>query len=751
MEHLHIDDTTANTTQSVAGGRPSFTPNGTIQATPGAVLRSMRPNASTPYLGVVDPDNILVTSPTSYQDQQQQQQRQPRQVPLRIPPRISGADGNIKNDSFQYHYNPLSFTGGAGTFPPLSASATSALSSSSPSSLTSTSRSGTPTQHLQAPGLSSYNQGGLSRAKSLAVTSSAARQGLLQQQQYQQQRLEQYMRMTQNDPQTPGTQPIPLDAWAKATGSVLGMGAVSPAALESEPGWYPSGTTIPSPSGSSSPSLGLTPPPLAPRPVTPKSSYSVPNATVVIDEQPGKQTNGVPPHSTESSLEPANATLQGRASTIQFGESPGSGRNSRNGSPSLPHPYSHSTAPLQRQQQLRQGTPSSPDGSPQPQPRPISSSYSASASTPLARAGTISTAGGNAAALNAQFISHYVPKTLPKNSIGAIAAAAAAAASITSPSETESPTMTPESSHIEVGPGPVVLVAIGKTGQGKIMGTNELKASASVRAVTKGIAERSGWVRFEDNRRFLATLADTPGLADTEGDDEKNIPILQEYISSIGSRLGVTAFLLVFKINSSVDIIMTILKKFKEIMQEFPNVWDNVILVFTGCDFKRDREIMEPKQLMTTILQDQIREHILNDIPSSRPSHSSQDRPALTPYSLSTASTTSSITSTTTSTASVRSNTTIIQPSSSPFPTSKHRSSVSSIDPTDILTPVVPMVFLTTAENICSFALGSGRCDCDEHSHHLKMAMKRLWNEIRKMKRWVIHNENDEDEFIGHS
>jgi hypothetical protein len=44
-----------------------------------------------------------------------------------------------------------------------------------------------------------------------------------------------------------------------------------------------------------------------------------------------------------------------------------------------------------------------------------------------------------------------------------------------------------EHSHIEDGAGPVVLMAIGKTGQGKssllnkIMGTNELKASASVR------------------------------------------------------------------------------------------------------------------------------------------------------------------------------------------------------------------------------------------------------------------------------
>ncbi|KAG0297276.1 hypothetical protein BGZ98_000650, partial [Dissophora globulifera] len=75
---------------------------------------------------------------------------------------------------------------------------------------------------------------------------------------------------------------------------------------------------------------------------------------------------------------------------------------------------------------------------------------------------------------------------------------------------------TTEQSHIVDGAGPLVLMAIGKTGQGKssllnkIMGTNELKASASVRAVTKGIAERTGWGRFEDSRRVLVTLADTP-------------------------------------------------------------------------------------------------------------------------------------------------------------------------------------------------------------------------------------------------
>ncbi|KAG0003870.1 hypothetical protein BGZ65_001298 [Modicella reniformis] len=295
-----------------------------------------------------------------------------------------------------------------------------------------------------------------------------------------------------------------------------------------------------------------------------------------------------------------------------------------------------------------------------------------------------------------------------------------------------------ECSHVEQGLGPVVLIAIGKTGQGKssllnkIMGTNELKASASVRAVTKGIAERSGWARFEDNRRFLVTLADTPGLADTEGDDEKNIPILKEYILSVGTRLGVTAFLLIFKIDSSVDIIMTILKTFNELTQDLPNVWDNVVLVFTGCDYRRD--ILDTKQLLHRELRKQIYEHFLKDRPSTSSASSS---------------TTTTTTSTSTSSR-ARANTAdplSCQKNKNPASSSPMARSASMSE-----TPGagIPMVFLTTVDNICLIALGGARCDCEDHAQYLKTGLKRLWYEARKMKRWVLHAEENEDEFKGH-
>lgn len=261
---------------------------------------------------------------------------------------------------------------------------------------------------------------------------------------------------------------------------------------------------------------------------------------------------------------------------------------------------------------------------------------------------------------------------------------------------------TAERSHIEDGSGPVVLMAVGKTGQGKssllnrIMGTSELKASASVRAVTKGIAERTGWGRFEDSRRVLVTLADTPGLADTEGDDEKNIPILKEYITSVGTRLGITAFLMVFKIDSGVDMIITILTTFNEIMADFPNFWDNVVLVFTGCDYRRN--VMNTKQLYHEAIQQQLQEHFFKDLYNSN--------------------------------------------------NNSNNNNSTGGSGEDV--PVVPMVFLTTAESPCGFALGE-KCDCKARTTFLNAGIKRLWYAIKNRKRWVLNSDEQDDEFSGHS
>ncbi|KAF9925486.1 hypothetical protein FBU30_004738 [Linnemannia zychae] len=271
-------------------------------------------------------------------------------------------------------------------------------------------------------------------------------------------------------------------------------------------------------------------------------------------------------------------------------------------------------------------------------------------------------------------------------------------------------------SHIEDGPGPVVLIAIGKTGQGKssllnkIMGTSELKASASVRAVTKGIAERSGWGRFEDSRRVLVTVADTPGLADTEGDDEKNIPILKEYIKSVGTRLGINAFLLVFKIDSGVDMIITILSSLNDIMKDFPNFWDNVVLVFTGCDYRRN--VMHTKQLYHEEIQQQLEKHFMEDLRRPGPG-SNRDK------------------------------------DSDDSSSESGKPTVANNTNEDAPIPIIPMVFLSCAEAPCGFSLGE-RCDCKARTTFLNAGIKRLWYKVREKKRWVLDQDED-DELSGHS
>ncbi|KAG0051074.1 hypothetical protein BGZ83_004106 [Gryganskiella cystojenkinii] len=291
------------------------------------------------------------------------------------------------------------------------------------------------------------------------------------------------------------------------------------------------------------------------------------------------------------------------------------------------------------------------------------------------------------------------------------------------------------------GPGPVVLMAIGKTGQGKssllnrIMGTSELKASASVRAVTKGIAERTGWGKFEDSRRVLVTMVDTPGLADTEGDDEKNIPILKETIRSVGTRLGVTAFLLVFKIDSSVDMILTILEAFNDIMKDFPNFWENVVLVFTGCDYRRN--VMNTKQLYHEEIQAQLKKHFFQGLypnsSSSNNTNSNNNNGNMTSPNPDQERGESSTPSTA---------------STSHFSSEQSRPRDQGDDedevPGDGNSPIVPMIFLTTAESPCGFALGE-KCDCKARTTFLNAGLKRLWYAVRTKKRWVIDHDDNLD------
>ncbi|KAK3822613.1 MAG: hypothetical protein J3Q66DRAFT_132816 [Benniella sp.] len=240
------------------------------------------------------------------------------------------------------------------------------------------------------------------------------------------------------------------------------------------------------------------------------------------------------------------------------------------------------------------------------------------------------------------------------------------------------------------------------------------------------------------------------GLADTEGDDEKNIPILREYIQSVGTRLGITAFLLVFKIDSSVDLIMTILKSFNDIMHDLPNVWENVILVFTGCDYKRD--IIEIKQLLHQELRKQIYEQFLRDRPTTATTITTATGTTGTNITTTTNSSPSKSCSLASSASRSRANTAYPACSSpnlrstSPSPLLARAATMSDLaDSANI-----PMVFLTAGEITCLIALGGARCDCEDQAQYMKTGLKRLWYEARKLKRWVLHAENEDSEFSGH-
>ncbi|KAF9111128.1 hypothetical protein BGX27_005363 [Mortierella sp. AM989] len=634
-----------------------------------SIPRSSQPDPSiarsTAYRVIDSEANTLVTSPINYQEQYRNQQQQKSLNPR-------------PQDSFQFRYNPLVLADNADSV---------SSTSSSPSLLSAVAEGLVENSEGAGAGTSQQGnkEGNLSRARSLGINP-AARQALLQQQRYQQQRQEQFLGLSQNYSNN-------LIHVAAAAAVAATAASETPHGIEVIPA--PRALAVsPAQSGSRPTEEQEIPrpaPAIPPRIVAPPLHHIARHRYAVINtnsesekqQQPQQQLQQWPQQQSqkgydellEEAIDPPPYSSIIQEGTINLETFEKSKSQESPPIPTITRPrtsiqFEESPLP-ESQRQQRNGRPSSVS----------------SINAPLARAATVSTVSTNNAA-NANFFTHFVPK----KSLDVFAQDS-----------------TPYNIHVEDGPGPASSLL------NRIMGTKELKASASVRAVTKGIAERTGWARFEDNRRFLVTVSDTPGLADTEGDDEKNIPILKDYMHSVGSRLGVTAFLLVFKIDSSVDIIMTILKSFNEIMQHLPNVWDNVILVFTGCDFRRD--ILATKQLLHSELKHQIKEHILDHLPPSPPPASDD-----------------SFTSTSTSTSSS-------SPQSSRRPL---RSTTTLSENGDNEVAGIPMVFLTTAENVCSFALGAGRCDCDEHSYYLRSCLKRLWYEARKMKRWVIHTEDDE-------
>ncbi|RUS15444.1 hypothetical protein BC938DRAFT_476941, partial [Jimgerdemannia flammicorona] len=220
-------------------------------------------------------------------------------------------------------------------------------------------------------------------------------------------------------------------------------------------------------------------------------------------------------------------------------------------------------------------------------------------------------------------------------------------------------------------------------------------------SVTEDVTERTGYWQV-DRKKILATVADTPGFADTDGRDAIFIPRIRNYIVSLSRRVGIDAFMMVFKINmggkkvfaEEVDMniwglnvqyahdqIIAILETFEKMMKLLrpSTYWQNVVLVFTGVDYAASNaaQMMNAKVFVTNELVPQIQKHFNLDHP-------------------------------------------------------------------------LPAVFLSTATPICAYARGLGECDCVEANKYLVDVMRRLWRTVREKAntrpRWVWDETVEEPE-----
>ncbi|KAL0076893.1 hypothetical protein J3Q64DRAFT_1769670 [Phycomyces blakesleeanus] len=129
-----------------------------------------------------------------------------------------------------------------------------------------------------------------------------------------------------------------------------------------------------------------------------------------------------------------------------------------------------------------------------------------------------------------------------------------------------------------------------------MFGYEQFVAKTKAKSVTEHITERTS-VWTTGTHDAVITVADTPGFADSYGRSTEFNMSIKEYILDIGSRLGIDAFLLVFKFKAS--WVMKVLKEFANMMQDIePDTWwDHVILVFTCVDYNSDisTDIFEKK------------------------------------------------------------------------------------------------------------------------------------------------------------
>ncbi|RUS16999.1 hypothetical protein BC937DRAFT_90549 [Endogone sp. FLAS-F59071] len=264
-----------------------------------------------------------------------------------------------------------------------------------------------------------------------------------------------------------------------------------------------------------------------------------------------------------------------------------------------------------------------------------------------------------------------------------------------------SPICIPESSFATVDsrrayqPVPIVIVAVGRTGEGKSSLLNDIAGNLAFDA--KMAVKRflgAGTYPIILPRRFITyirhkidlknglyllyrqlrpyererehfgchvRIVDTPGFKDSEGRDaellNKTKRAVMDLACDTGGDGGVNVILVVFKIYATSDLVMTTLQTLRILMHPITDFWPSVVLIFTHADYGNYESYRENKFCLHEEVTPRIREEFQ-------------------------------------------------------------------------LQEDLPMLFLSTKQHVCQYTRGAGECDCKRANKYHADCRRRLYEQI---------------------
>ncbi|KAI8147921.1 hypothetical protein BJV82DRAFT_593921 [Fennellomyces sp. T-0311] len=229
---------------------------------------------------------------------------------------------------------------------------------------------------------------------------------------------------------------------------------------------------------------------------------------------------------------------------------------------------------------------------------------------------------------------------------------------------------------------PLVLIALGKTGDGKssllndMLGQEAFKHKRSVKSQTAEVQESSGfWAPLQPHMARKTNFGchirviDTPGFGDSQLRDGQFIPAIRQKIIDVATfEGGLHCILLVFKISNSIDSIMTSIRTLSTLMEPNKAFWKNVLLVFTHADPSTINRYRSSKVALKTKVGPEIKESLGLD-------------------------------------------------------------------------EELPMVFISTQKHMCSYFKGLGDCDCVHGSRYHADCRRRFYEQVWKRRNNAFHLE----------